>query len=109
MQNVTATPGWTTDWEQMGGDYEWASNGVGVEMAQRLGLGSPTKPIMSALPQSGEIMHLFESGSGKYYLWNPIEGGVWQVTKPASLSDIVAAIAKDGLRSIETQRIGGSE
>lgn len=89
----------------MGGDYEWGPNGVGVEMAKRLNLGSPTTPIMSSLPQTGDVMHLFESGSGTYYLWNPVEGGVWKVTKPTSISDIVAAISKDGLAQIESTRV----
>ena len=32
---------------------------------------------MCSTPQSGNCMCMFQSGS-KYYIWNPIEGGVWE-------------------------------
>jgi hypothetical protein len=45
-------------------------------------------------------MTMFESGS-KYYLWNPIEGGIWEIVTSMDLEDIVTQIATLGLGSLK--------
>ena len=40
----------------------------------------PPQPIMCSDPESesGDSEYMFQSGS-KYYLWNPIEGAIWEI------------------------------
>jgi hypothetical protein len=46
---------------------------------------------------------MFQSGS-KYYIWNPIEGAVWEILTSIDLVGIVTEIGKLGLRSPEAAR-----
>jgi len=45
-------------------------------------------------------MYMFQSGN-KYYLWNPIEGDVGEIVTAMNAVDIVAKIAKQGLKSLK--------
>jgi hypothetical protein len=68
-------------------------------MAKDHGLKSP-QPIMCSSRESGDCLYMFQSGS-KYYIWNPIEGGVWEIMTSMDLVGIVTQIAKQGLRSLK--------
>jgi hypothetical protein len=78
-------------------DYIWARNDSDV---QRMAKYSSLKSIMCNTPDSGSCMTMFQSGS-KYYLWNLIEGGIWEIVTSMDLEDIVTQIAKLGLGSLE--------
>jgi hypothetical protein len=65
-------------------------------MAKALGLKSP-QPIMRKTGESGDM---FQSDS-KYYIWNLIEGDIWEIVMPVGLVDIVTKIAKLGVRSLK--------
>jgi hypothetical protein len=85
-------------------DYSWRDNdGAGYWMAKAHGLKSP-QPIMWSTPESGNCICMFQSGS-KYYLWNPIEGGVWEIITSMDLLDIVTAIGKLGLGSLKLAKV----
>jgi hypothetical protein len=45
-------------------------------------------------------MSMFQSGS-KYYLWNPIEGAIWEIVMSMDLVDIITEIGKPGLGSLK--------
>ena len=59
---------------------------------------------MCSTPQSGTCMCMFQSGS-KYYIWNPTEGGVWEIMTSMNLVGIVTQIAKQGLGSLKSVEI----
>ena len=82
-----------TDKEGVNYNYSWDS------MAKTYGLKS-LQPIMRCSPDSGDCMHMFQSGS-KYYLWNPIEGEVSEIVTAMNGVDIVTKIAKQGLKSLK--------
>ena len=68
-------------------------------MAKEYGL-KPPQPIMRSTPESGNCMSMFQSDS-KYYLWNPIEGAIWEIVTSMDLVDIITEIGKPGLRSLK--------
>ena len=70
-------------------------------MAKAHGLKSP-QPIMCSSPDSH--MFIFQSGS-KYYIWNPIEGGIWEIVTSMGLADIVKEIDKPRLGSLKTREV----
>jgi hypothetical protein len=47
---------------------------------------------------------MFQSGS-KYYIWNPIEGGIWEIMTWMDLVEIVTKIAKLGLTSLTVAEV----
>ena len=72
-------------------------------MAKDFCLKSP-QPIMCNTPESGGCMTMFQSGS-KYYLWNPIQGGIWEIMTSMDLVDVVTKITKLGVRSLKIKRV----
>jgi hypothetical protein len=54
---------------------------------------------MCSTAESGDCLSVFQSGS-KFYLWNPIEGGIWEIVTSMDLVAIVTKIAKLGLKSL---------
>ena len=55
---------------------------------------------MCSTPDSGNCMTMFQSGS-KYYLWNPIEGGIWEIVTSMDLVDIVTTDGQAGTQVAE--------
>lgn len=94
--------GWTTDIDY---DFNWStSESDGQVIANELGLPSP-QPILGTERPSGELLYLFQSDT-KYYLWNQIEQGVYEIVQPNSLKDIVSAMAiPKGLASVEVKEV----
>jgi hypothetical protein len=72
-------------------------------MAKDHGLKSP-QPIMCSTRESGSGLCMFQS-SNKYYIWNQIEGAVWEIMTSMDLVGIVTQIAKQGLRSLKSERM----
>ena len=58
---------------------------------------------MCSAPDSNNCMHMFQSGS-RYYLWNPIEGGIWEIMT-SDLAEIVTTITKLGLKWLEIEKV----
>ena len=59
---------------------------------------------MCSTRKSGECMYMFQSGS-KYYIWNPIEGSIWEIMTSMDLVEIVTKIAKLGLKSLMVAKV----
>ena len=88
---------WTTDKKMNNYNRSWDN------MAKDHGLKSP-QPIMCHTKELGGGLYMFQSSS-KYYIWNPIEGGVWEILTSMNLEGIVAQIAKQGLRSLKSVEV----
>jgi len=88
----------------MGYDFYWANkDSNGQRIARRHGL-KWAQPIMRHTRDSDHCLHMFQS-SGKYYIWNPIEGGIWEIVTSINLVDIVTEIAKPRLGSLKIVEI----
>ena len=72
-------------------------------MAKDHGLKSP-QPIMCTTRESGNCMYMFQSGS-KYYVWNQIEGAIWEIVTEMDLVDIVTEMGKPRLGSLKTAEV----
>jgi hypothetical protein len=59
---------------------------------------------MHTTRECGDCLHMFQSGS-KYYIWNPIEGGIWEIVTSMGLADIVKEIDKPRLGSLKTREV----
>ena len=57
---------------------------------------------MCGTPESGHCMCMFHSGS-KYYIWDPIEGAIWEIVTEMDLVDIVTEMGKP--RSLKTEKV----
>jgi len=85
-------------------DYIWADKGSDVhQMAKAYGLKSP-QPIMCNTREADDCVTMFQSGS-KYYLWHPIEGGIWEIVTSMDLADIITQIDKLGLISLKVAKV----
>ena len=85
-------------------DSIWANNNSDVHtMAKYYGLKSP-QPIMCNTLESSNCLTMFQSGS-KYYFWNPIEGGIYEIVTSMDLVDIVTEIDKRGPRSLKSVEV----
>src|SRR5256884_4961237 len=73
------------------------------EDSKKHGLKS-AQPIMCSAPDSDNCLHMFQSGS-KYYIWNPIEGNIWEIMTSMDLVEIVTKIAKLGLKSLMVAKV----
>ena len=90
----------------MGKDFHWDdANSDGQAVAKAHGLMSP-KPIMCTTSSSGDGLYMFKSGS-MYYIWNMIEGDVWEIVKPNDLTDIVTNIKKGDVRLLMIRKVPG--
>jgi hypothetical protein len=49
-------------------------------------------------------MYMFQSGS-KCYLWNLSMGDIWEIVTAMNAVDIVAKIAKQGLKSLKLAEV----
>jgi hypothetical protein len=82
----------------------WADeDSYSQRIARKHGL-KPAKPIMGCTRDSGDYLHMFESG-GKYYIWNPVEGGIWEIVTLMDLVDIVTEIDKPGAGSLKSVKV----
>ncbi|UZP40405.1 hypothetical protein NXS19_008221 [Fusarium pseudograminearum] len=82
---------WTNNYEDMGGDMQWGEFGDTSEITKGYGLEGTVKPLFAMQPYTGEAISLFEL-SGKHYLYNAIEGSLYQVNQPNDLQSIVSTI-----------------
>ena len=86
-------------------DYIWADNDSDVHrMAKHYGLKSPQPIMCNNTRESNGCTTMFQSGS-KYYLWNAIEGDIWEVVTSMDLVDIITQIDKLGLGSLKVAEV----
>lgn len=85
-------------------DYYWGDgDSDGQVMARNHGLKSP-EATMCNTKESGDSLYMFRSDH-KYYLWNLIEGDVWEIQKPVGLKDIVKVIGEKGVGSLTIELV----
>ena len=88
-------------------DFFWADkDSNGQRIARKHGLKT-AQPIMCSTAESGECLHMFQSGD-KYYIWNPIEGEIWEIVTSMNLVDIVTEIGKPrqgSLKLVEVDQV----
>jgi hypothetical protein len=91
--------GWTTDKDELDEEFFHWGNAV----VQKHGL-EPPQPIMCSSPESGDCQYMFQSGS-KYYLRNPIEGGIGEIVASVDLVDIITEIDKPRTGSLKLAKV----
>ncbi|CAG1959057.1 unnamed protein product [Fusarium graminearum] len=103
---VTPPNDWTNDYKDMGGDMQWGEFGDVAELAKGYCLDGTVKPLFAMESYTGEAMSLFEL-SGKHYLYNAIEGSLYQVNQPNDLQNIVSTIddPEKGLSELEIEAL----
>src|SRR5204863_7417223 len=94
---------WTTDSFYLAVDFVWDENGDGWKMARKYGLNSP-RAVMCTTPETGELLYMFESGN-KFYIWNQVDGDVWEITRCQDLNEILEIMDKKGFGSLKLKDI----
>ena len=59
---------------------------------------------MCSSSESGDCQYMFQSSS-KYYLWNPIEGAIWEIVMLLDLVDIMTEIDKPRMGSLKFAKV----
>jgi hypothetical protein len=60
------------------------------ELAKRFGIKlGPDFAVMCKDKMSGDFLYMIKSTDGKYYIWNQIEDGVWEIMMPSDESVII--------------------
>ncbi|KAF4960804.1 hypothetical protein FSARC_10356 [Fusarium sarcochroum] len=97
---------WTNNYEDMGGDMQWAEDGDVSELVEGYGLDGNVKPLFAMQQYTGEALSLFEL-SGQYYLYNAIEGSLYQINGPTDLQTIVSTIDDEnkGLAALDIEAL----
>lgn len=99
--------GWSNDYEQMGGDMVWGPDGEVSELTRGCDIEGPIKPVFAMEAWTGEAISLFEAGDGKFFLFNPIEGSIFQIDGLNDLESIVPIIGDEdrGLAALPISQI----
>ncbi|KAI0007430.1 hypothetical protein F4779DRAFT_512252 [Xylariaceae sp. FL0662B] len=87
-----APEGWSYDPGDLNLEYYWGPDGNGTRAARKVGLTSPMG-YMIVDRDNGSGAYMFTAG-GRVYLWNMLTDEVYEYTKPADLSSIVAEMRK---------------
>jgi hypothetical protein len=92
--------GWTTDPDELDVGYVWGNrNSPGQGMARTYGLNTP-QPIMCSAADTGEGCIMFQSGS-KFYIWNQMDDGVWEITISRDLDTILRKMYKTDTQGLK--------
>ncbi|KAJ5290904.1 hypothetical protein N7478_000155 [Penicillium angulare] len=98
---------WTNDFETLGGELVWGSGGEIQDLLQNFGLdATEVTPLYAMEFHTGEALVMFEADS-TFYLFNRIEGSLYQIIQPNDLTTIVELIddKNKGLRSLEIEQL----
>ncbi|KAG8670691.1 hypothetical protein FPOAC2_07461 [Fusarium poae] len=97
---------WTNNYEDMGGDLQWSEGGDVPELVEGYGLEGTVKPLFAMQPYTGEAISLFEL-SGTHYIYNAIEGSLYEIKSPNDLHSIVKTIddPDQGLSALEIEAL----
>ncbi|RGP69894.1 hypothetical protein FLONG3_7650 [Fusarium longipes] len=95
---------WTNDYEDMGGDMLWGEYGDVAEICKSYGFDGIVKPLFAMQSYTGEAISIFEVNE-KHYIYNAIEGSLYQINDPTDLQTIVNIIDDDskGLTHLEIE------
>ena len=101
---VTAPQGWTIDADQLDAAALWSSNGEGTLLATQRSLPGPYAAIMCTDPRTGDALYMFSgAGGSKSYLWNRVDGDVFEVTQPPTQQGIVDSITRSKGQTVQLQ------
>ena len=59
---------------------------------------------MVTAPPSGDYEVMFQAG-GKFYFWNLIDGGLWEVNASQDLNTVIELMVTKGDRGLELKEI----
>ncbi|KAM0188810.1 hypothetical protein ACHAPI_010419 [Fusarium lateritium] len=104
--DVSPPDDWTNNYEDMGGDMQWGEYGDVAELCQGYGLEGTVKPLFAMQSYTGEAISLFEL-SGNHYIYNAIEGTVYQIHEPTDLQTIVKTMddPDQGMSMLEIEQL----
>jgi hypothetical protein len=104
VEKVAPPADWTNNYDDMGGDMQWGEFGDVAEFVKGYGLDGTVKPLFAMQSYTGEAISLFEL-SGNHYLYNAIEGSLYQIKNPTDLQSIVKTIddPDKGMSSLEIE------
>ncbi|KAJ4118954.1 hypothetical protein NW768_010697 [Fusarium equiseti] len=89
--DISPPADWTNNYEDMGGDLQWGDFGDVTELCKGHGLDGTVQPLFAMRSYTGEAISIFEI-SGNHYLYNAIEGSLYQINGPSDLQTIVNTI-----------------
>ncbi|KAF4956036.1 hypothetical protein FSARC_11688 [Fusarium sarcochroum] len=98
---------WTNSFEDMGGDMMWAEGGQIEEEVRGRGLDEDIRPHYGMAPYTGEALYLFEVGSGRFFLFNAIDGSMLAINGQSDLQSIVSILDDEdqGLSALDIEEI----
>ena len=95
--------GWTTDPEDL--DYEfWATDDSEGQQRARQADIQRAVPNMIATRESGNYEVMFRAG-GKFYSWDMIDGGLWEVNASQDLNTAIETMVTKGDRGLKLKEI----
>jgi hypothetical protein len=74
-------------------------------MARECGLNAP-RPIMCSAADTGEGCVMFQSG-GKFYIWNQMDDGLWEITVSRDLNKILEKMYKTDTEGLKLKECPG--
>lgn len=86
-------------------EYEfWATDdSEGQQRARQAGL-QRVVPIMITTRESGNYEVMFQAG-GKFYFWNMIDCGLWEVNVSQDLNTVIEVMVTEGDRGLKLKEI----
>jgi hypothetical protein len=76
-------------------------------MAQQCGLtaaAAAPQAIVRTAPETGELLYMFKSGN-KFYIWNHMDGDVWEITQSQNLHEILEIMKKKDIGGLKLKDI----
>jgi hypothetical protein len=98
---ISPPNGWTVDPKELNYEYEWAADdSIGQELTAdyRLGKGYP----VMYCPDGCLLM--FKAG-GKFYWWNRIDWGVYEIVSSTDLGEIITIMKEKGENAVRSKLV----
>ncbi|KAH6844546.1 hypothetical protein B0I37DRAFT_377751 [Chaetomium sp. MPI-CAGE-AT-0009] len=105
--NADMPVGWSNDYDDMGGDSDWADGfGSGTVLAVRLKLGTPN-PLMARLNSYGGGQAIFEPKNkpGELYIWDAEVSEIYRITSPTTLAEVKQLISAGNYSALKTKKV----
>ncbi|KAF4468859.1 hypothetical protein FALBO_4246 [Fusarium albosuccineum] len=84
---------------------QWGKFGDVAGLVRNYGIEGAVKPLFAMCAYTGEVMSLFEVGGGQHFLYNAIDGSLFQIRSPTDLATIASTIDDEdqGLGALEIE------
>lgn len=75
-------------------------------LAEASGIEGVIKPLFAMQDWTGETMSLFQAGDWEFFLYNSIEGSLFQIMAPTDVQSIVSVIGDEdkGLAGLDIEQ-----